>query len=177
MTELYVANVSKQICNFAYRAPERSGVVIQVIPIGGQILVAPNGTNTNLNTLEVEAILKQYEKYGLVPVDELGTAPFNGLCYSLDKPISVDKLKKAMTKLEESLAILGRKMRSEAALAVNSQIETQIGAPLRQLEMSFTEEEPRAGYSDDVEHLSEGVRVTRAADPDKFPSLARGRRQ
>jgi hypothetical protein len=163
MPELFVGNVTKQIYQFAYRSPERSGIVTQVIPIGGQIRVAPNGTNTNLSTQEIDAILGQYKKYGIAPVDELDTnrSPFSGLCYAIGSPITEGRLRKAMKKQEDALNALGKKMRQEAALAVNSQIEQQIGAPLKTLEMSFAEEEPRAGYAEDLDHLAEGVRVTR----------------
>jgi hypothetical protein len=171
MPELFVGNVSKQIVHFAYRALERSGIVTQIIPIGGQVRIAPSGTNTNLTTQEIDAILGQYKKYGITDISEIDTSrkPFDGLCYSIGKPISADKLRKAMKKNEDALDALGRQMRKEAALAVNSQIEQQIGAPLRNLEMSFAEEEPRAGYADDLNHLAEGVRVTR----DELPSTGR----
>ncbi len=166
MPELYIGNISKQIYQFAYRSPERPGVIVQTIPIGGQIRISPNGTHTDLSTIEIDNIIGQHRTYGLVPVEEVDNtqSPFSGLCYSVGKQISVDKLRKAMIKKDEALKAFGQKMRQEAALAVNSQIEEQIGAPLRQLEMSFQEEEPRSGYSDDADHAAEGVRVTRLAE-------------
>lgn len=178
MPELYIGNVSKQICQFAYRALEKSGVVIQPIPIGGQVRIAPNGSKVNLTTPEIDYIIGQHRKYGIASVDELdkNRSPFSGLCYSIDKPISAEKLRRAMQKQEEALNELGSQMRKEAALAVNSQIEGQIGRPLRQLEMSFEEVEPQGGYANDIDHVSEGVRVTR----DELPTVdsnGRGRRR
>jgi len=166
MPELYIGNVSKQIHQFAYRALERSGVIIQPIPIGGQIRLSPNGANIDLTTPEIDYIIGQHRSYGLTPINELDANrnPFSGLVYSIGKPISADKLRRAMVKLEENLNEFGRKIRQEAALAMNTQMEQQFNQPLRQLEMSFEEVEPKAGYSDDVNHLSEGVRVTRDAD-------------
>lgn len=165
MPELYIGNVSKQIFQFCYRSPDRAGVIVQTIPIGGQIRISPNGQHIDLSPPEIEAIIAQHRTYGIVPVEEVDKlrGPFDGICYSVGKPISVEKLRRAMLKKEEALNAFGKKMRQEAALAVNSQIEEQIGAPLRELEMSFQEEEPKAGYSDDVDHLAEGVRVTRDA--------------
>jgi hypothetical protein len=176
MAQLYVGNVSKQIQMFAYRSPEKIGIVTQTIPIGGQVRVAPNGVNTDLTALEIESIINQHRMYGITSVENLeeNRGPFNGLIYSIGKPISVEKLRRAMQKNEEGLKELGKKMRQEAALAVNSQIEEQIGAPLRQLEMSFVEEEPRGGYADDIDHLAEGVRVTRSQEG--LPSMESGRR-
>ena len=166
MPELYIGNISKQIFQFCYRSPERPGVIVQPIQIGGQIRISPNGQHVDLSPPEIDAILDQHRAYGIISVDEIDRlrGPFDGICYSIGKPISVEKLRRAMVKKEDVLKTFGQKMRQEAALAVNSQIEEQIGAPLRQLEMSFQEEEPKAGYVDELDHISEGVRVTRLAD-------------
>jgi hypothetical protein len=163
MPDLYIGNVSKQIQMFAYRVPERSGIITQVIPIGGQIRVSPNGTTADISMLEIDAVIEQHKMYGLVSINELDSkgSPFSGLVYSIGKPISAEKLHRAMRKKDEEMKKFGQKIRQEAALAVNSQIEEQIGAPLRTLEMSFQEEEPRGGYAEDLDHAAEGVRVTR----------------
>lgn len=168
MPELYVGNVSKQIFQFAYRSPERPGIITQIIPIGGQIRISPNGSHFDLSSPEIESIIGQHRTYGLVAIEDIDStqSPFSGLCYSIGKAMTPEKLRRAMLKKEEALEILGQKMRQEAALAVNSQIEEQIGAPLRKLEMSFQEEEPRAGY-DDSKHAAEGVRVVRDRDEDQ----------
>lgn len=167
MPHLFIGNVSKQIHMFAYRSLERPGIVTQPIPIGGQIRVSPMGSDKELTTPEIDYVIEQHTRYGMVKVEELDSNrhPFNGLCYSIGKPISVEKLRKAMKKAEDSLNVLGKQMRKEAALAVSSQIENQIGAPLKNFEMSFAEEEPRGGYTDDTDHLAEGVRVTREELP------------
>lgn len=177
MPELYIGNISKQVFQFAYRSPERPGVIVQTIPIGGQIRISPNGVHVDLSTPEIEAILGQHVTYGLVEVDAVDSkqSPFSGLCYSIGKQISVEKLRRAMLKKEEALKDYGKKLRQEAALAVNSQIEEQIGAPLRNLEMSFQEEEPRSGYADELDHLAEGVRVTRQSET--VASIEQGRRR
>lgn len=177
MPELYIGNVSKQIHQFAYRALERQGVIFQTIPIGGQIRVAPNGSKTDLTAQEIDYIVDQHRSYGMVRIDEIDTiGPFSGLCYSIGKALSVERLHRAMKKKEEQLIMQGKKMRQEAALAVNSQIEEQIGGPLRQLEMSFTEEEPRGGYADDADQLAEGIRVTRSQEGISADQGRRGRR-
>jgi hypothetical protein len=176
MPELYIGNVSKQIFQFCYRSPERPGVIVQPIPIGGQIRISPNGVIIDLSTPEIDSILGQHKAYGIVSIDEVDDKhPFDGLCYSIGKPMSAEKLRRAMLKKEEALKAYGQNLRREAALAVNSQIEEQIGAPLRQLEMSFQEEEPRSGYSDDLDHVAEGVRVTRQSDT--VAQIDQGRRR
>jgi hypothetical protein len=163
MPELFVGNVTKQIQMFAYRLPERTGIITQTIPIGGQIRISPNGVLTDLSTMEIDAIISQYRNYGMLAVEDLDSKAtvFSGLVYSIGKPISADKLYKGMKRKEELLRAQGQRLRQEAALAVNSQIEEQIGRPLRELEMSVTEEEPKGGYSEDLEHTADGVIVSR----------------
>lgn len=162
MPELYIGNISKQIYQFAYRSLERPGVIYQTIPIGGQIRVSPNGSKAELTTPEIDYILDQHKTYGLIAIEELDSiTSLTGLCYGIGKALTAEKLHRAMRKKEESLIESGRKIRKEAAVAVNSQIEDSIGGHLQQLEMSFTEEEPRAGFTDDTDHVAEGVRVTR----------------
>jgi hypothetical protein len=179
MPELYIGNISKQIQQFAYRIQERPGVIVQMIPIGGQIRVSPNGQRTDLSTMEIDYIVSQHAHYGLASIDDIDRmkGPFDGLCYSVGKPFSIEKLRRGMQKKEEALNAFGQKLRQEAALAVNHQIEEQIGGPLRELEMSFTEEEPRGGYAhdDNSEHVAEGVRVTRLSNTGQTDGR-RGRR-
>ena len=165
--ELYVANVTKQIVQFAFRSPERFGLVIQTIPIGGQVKISPKGSHSDLSTPEIDSILDQHRKYGLISVDELDTnkASFHGMCYSIGKPISFDRIHKAMQRNEDTLEELGKQIRKEAALAVNNHIESQVGGNLKQLEMSVVEEEPRGGYSDDHKPIGEGVRIIRDHNP------------
>ena len=179
MPELYIGNVSKQIQQFCYRSPERPGVITQTIPIGGQIRISPNGQLIDLSPPEIEAILSQHRTYGIVDIDDIDNkqSPFSGICYSIGKPMSPEKLRRAMVKKEESLKMFGQRLRQEAALALNSQIEEQIGAPLRNLEMSFEEEEPRSGYADELDHLSEGVRVTREQAEGSITPLNNRRRR
>jgi hypothetical protein len=179
MPELYIGNMSKQIQQFAYRSPERPGVITQIIPIGGQIRVSPNGMHVDLSTPEIDSIISQHRAYGIVPIEEVDKAqsPFSATCYSIGKPITPEKLRKAMLKKEEALEAFGRKLRQEAAIAVNSQIEEAAGGrPLRELEMSFEEVEPKGGYTDDIDHTSEGVLVTRSAQPGAPTPIEIGRR-
>ena len=174
MPELYVGNISKQTQIFAYRALERTGIVTQTIPIGGQIRISPNGRTFDLSVPEIEFIIDQHKIYGIVDVTEISgiRSPFTGLVYSIGKEISVSKLRDAMVKKEQVMDEFGKKIRQEAALAVNSQLEQTFPGELRNLEMSFTEEEPRGGYSDDITHISEGVRVTRDAEQGPPVSIA-----
>lgn len=164
MPQLYVANATKQIVQFAYRMLGLNRLIVQPIPIGGQVRIAPSGSRTDLTPAEIDEILGQHRKYGIMDIKELETDKRRcDICFSIGEPVSSEKLETAMRRNESALEELGRQLRTEAALAVNSRIEGQIGAPLRNLEMSFVEEEPRGGYDSDLNHVAEGVRVTRGA--------------
>jgi len=178
MPELYIGNISKQIQIFTYRSPERPGVIAQPIPIGGQIRISPNGTHFNLSPPEIDAILLQHAAYGLCNIDEMDKrqSPFSGLCYSIGKAFTPEKLRKAMIKKEEAVKAFGQKLRQEAALAVNSQIAEQSGQNLREFEMSYEDLEPSGGYSENADHSSEGVLVTSKAEPGAPTPIEIGRR-
>ena len=167
MPELYIGNVSKQIQTFCYRSPERPGVIAQTIPIGGQIRISPDGRHVDLAPPDIDAILDQHRAYGIVDINDIDSkqSPFSGLCYSIGKPLTPERLRKAMFKKEEALKAFGQKLRQEAALATNLQMEEASGGRLRELEMSFEEQEPGGGYADNADHSSEGILVTKSAQP------------
>jgi hypothetical protein len=176
MAELYIANVTKQHYHFAYRALERQGAVYQPVPIGGQTRIAPTG-RTDLTREEIDYIVDQHRRYGLISVDEVEAVQgsFSGYLYSVGEPVSADKMRRAMLKHEESLDKLGRQIRQEAAVSVVEQVERTLGAPLRTLDMSVEEVEPRGGYAADLSHISEGVRVSRETkSSDGFPMVIPG---
>lgn len=164
--KFYVANVTKQHYVFTYRVPERAQPCTQLIPVGEQICLAPNGSDTDLSQLEIDMILKQYEKYGIADVNGIDHAkgPFNGICYSIGKPISVEKMRKAMLKSDQVLDKLGKQIRQEAAVAAHSDFENRFlaGDPMQKhMDISVEEVIPSRGLDDDLTHISEGVRITR----------------
>lgn len=165
MPEMYVANVSKQDFNFIYRVPERKGPVSQMIRAGSQVKLAPWGTaKTNLSQPDIDAVIAQFAKYGMKEAGsiDLNRGPFTGLCYTIGKPVATSKMLAALEKNEDTLFQQGVEMRKEAAIATSDSIEEGMGVPLRGLEMSVSEIEPRGGFHDDgMKHVAEGVRVTR----------------
>jgi hypothetical protein len=166
MTQLYIANATAQVIQFAYWPPERTRLITQTIPIGGQVRIAAQGSRTDLSNPEIDFIVGQHRKYGLIPIGEVdsSTLPFHGICYSVGEPISPERLHLAMQRNQQALEQQGKIIRLEAALAVNDLIEKQTGENLNKLEMSVKEMEPRSGYSEDHKPLGEGVRVTREQD-------------
>jgi hypothetical protein len=166
MTILYIGNTTKQIRIFCYWPVEGTKLIAQEIKEGKQIVIAPHGSNTDLSSPEIEAIINQHKMYGLIAADELDTyrGPYGGLIYSLGKEISVDTLQRGLNKYEKQQEALGKLMRQEAAVFANNTIEEHgalNGYTIRDLEMSFTQEAPRIPSSDgqEPELISEGVRV------------------
>lgn len=154
MTTMYVANCTRQIQDFMYRLPEQTKVMKQIIDIGGQIRIPGD-----LSTPDVEAIVEQHAIYGMVRVDEIDrTKPFVGVCYSLDKPVSVDKIRIALQHNQDVLVERGRKIREETAVSINNAMEDQTNA-LESLEVSIEEIE-KDGKDTQV---NEKIRVDKTA--------------
>jgi hypothetical protein len=171
---LYVANCTQQIQQFMYRVPETDGAMaggmrVQPIEIGQQIAVTGD-----LNKIQVDSIINQHKKYGLIPVEEVDrNRAFAGLCYSIDKPVPVNKLLYVMQVNRTVLDLRGKKTRLEAAIAVNQQVENTMDDQLKKLEFEVKEE--KSGTGPEHEPVNEALRVTRAEDPTPI-SQARTRR-
>jgi hypothetical protein len=150
---MYIANCSSQNVDFIYRMPRTPAPRMQNIPIGRQIKISGD-----LQAPDIEMILKQHAKYGLIHVSEIDrTRPYAGMCWS-EKPISVERLKRQWLHNQGVLAERGKTQRQQAAVATMEQInESSGGNALKALEMSV-EEVPTEGKPDT--DFAEGVRVT-----------------
>lgn len=138
MSLLYVANTTKQHHDFLYQIPEleKYRLGVQKIPAGQQVVIYKDAPLP-----VIEAIIKQHEKYGLMPVDDVvKTKGFVGLCYSIDKPVPLDKLHHAF---DHNLGVLhdrSEQMKKEAAIAIGGQVENHLGGPVESLEVEIVEE-------------------------------------
>lgn len=173
MPKMYVANCTQQIQIFMYRLPELNRPFTQEIPIGGQVQVA-GLAGGELSTLDVEAIVRQYSKYGLVEVSEIDRRkPFVGVCYSLDRPVTVSAIQKA---LEHNIGILdaqGREIRQLAAVGVNQRIEQEMPG-LRGLEVQAIElDNPKTGKTGE---FADAIRVDPEAPRGAPPRSQKGGR-
>lgn len=138
MAKLYIGNCTHQQHDFNYRRPEMKSVLMQTIQAGGQVPLTGD-----LSTHDIASIIEQHAKYGLVSVSDIDrTKPFIGLCYSIDKPISVENLRRGFMHNEAVLTQEGVKLREESAVALSNVIEAQTG-PLKSLEVSVQEVTPR----------------------------------
>ena len=175
--KLYIANCTQQVHDFVYRMLESGALRQQKIEAGGQIAIAGD-----LTSPEVDYIIEQHRRYGLVRVDEIDqTKPFIGLCFQTDRPIAVDKIRRALIHNREVLEDRGRQLRKEAAIAQHNRLQDQtvdgsgapIGPPLTALEMSVVEE--KAGQLEDHTPIAEGLRVTTKEGPGGEPPTGRRR--
>lgn len=164
---LYVANCTNQHQDFIYRLPEAPGTRLQRIEIGQQTVLSGD-----LNQLQIDAIIEQHRPYGLVEVSEIDrTKAFIGLCYSVDRPIKVDKIRTAMEINTGVLNARGEQIRREAAVATSNTLEES--APLKALEMEVVEQPSK----DRDATFSQGLRVQRQNAEGPQPPVQTGRRR
>ncbi|MFA9204829.1 MAG: hypothetical protein ACEQSH_00075 [Bacteroidia bacterium] len=153
--KMFVANCSQQDQHFMYRLPEQRRMREIMIPIGGQVMLPDHD---KLSVTDIEAVVKQHSQYGMVDQNEaIRTRHFSGLCYNLDKPVDLDRVRFS---IERNLGVLedrGKRNREAAAVAVHDAMEAKAadsGMTVRNLEMTIQEE-------GDSPSMAEGMRVTR----------------
>jgi hypothetical protein len=152
--------------DFMYRVPGQEGLRTQQIRWGSQVQLSGD-----LSTPEIEGIVEQHTIYGMIHVSEIDQArPFIGLCWQLDKPIPVAKLQAGAEHNVQILNARGEAIRKESAVAAAVQTEQSVHLPIREFEVSVTEEVDDGG----TPSINSGVRVT--ADPDRAAVLSEGRR-
>lgn len=136
--KLFIANTTVQRHEFHYRAPEQRQPLMQVIEIGSQTQIWKDAPKN-----ELELIIEQHTHYGLIPVSEIDrTKRFVGLCYSLDKPIDVEKIMYAVENNSaalESTALETRKQSAEVLSHSLSLVAQQSGNSLNHLEVEVQE--------------------------------------
>lgn len=162
--KVFVANFTNQVQDFAYRLPEQTSVRRTRIEMGGQVRLPED-----LNPIDVEAIVKQHSRYGVVMVEEVNrTRPFVGLCISLDKPVPIETIQIGRRHNLDVLRQRGKEIRQAAAISINNAMEEQTPA-LQALEVSVIEEQRKDGV--DAE-FAEGIRVSRFEPPGETPPPA-----
>lgn len=184
MPKLFIANATQQVQQFTYWLPEMPRHFMHEVPIGSQIEVRQG---KELTRPEIDYILKQHTQYGLRSATEALRDPnFSGVCYSIDKPVGLQMLYQLVDRRTQVLADQGRRSREAAAIATDQAINDtmqQNRMPLRLQELDMSIEEMTRDHRDPSPEVSEGVRVSRKAEPET-PSPARrgqaraaGRRQ
>lgn len=158
MSKLYVYNCSQQIQEVHYTLPEVRGYRKYTIEMGRQTAL-----NGELHGPELDVVIQQLERYGATEAGKIRDVKhYSGLIYSVDKPVNIDQIKHGTAHNKQVLVEEGKKIREQAAMAVNQDLENSTGAAPGVLEMSV-EEEKSGSLESDEEHapVSEGVRVTK----------------
>jgi len=93
MQSLFIANASKQEFILTYILPESVRSTMHKISSGRQIKL-------DLSGVDVEAIIKQQEPYGLMEVNKVKKG-FGGICYRLGKPINVEAIEAGITQSDQ----------------------------------------------------------------------------
>jgi hypothetical protein len=156
--KLYIANCSKNEHLFTYMLPEVPRPFSHSIRAGGQIEI-PGGQDA------IDAIIKQHEIYGMQPVDKVGKG-FGGLCYRLDKPISVEAIKSGFTQTEQEMverSLEARKITAAAQDQIFSRTAQETGMQVKSgIEFEVVEEkknqadnEPK--FQQTIEVVHEGI--------------------
>jgi len=154
---LYVANTTKQHHMFLYRIPGEAGIRQQHIPSGNQARIY---NNTDLDT--IWQIVKQHEAYGLVPENEVPvTKEFIGLCFSIDKPIDIDRLLHAFDHNNQVMDEVAAERRETMSATIASELENTLGVPMDNVTVEIKEQVKGM----ETPRLEVGVEVAR--DPSK----------
>jgi hypothetical protein len=155
--QMYVANGTHQNVDFQYRLPEFKNYRRQMIPIGGQIRISGD-----LSIEQIDIIAKFHMKYGMIRVTEIDQ--FKGYyipyMFSVDKPIPAEKIIELVVNNREVNKKTGERLRAEAAIAVNAQIEENAGEKLTALEMEITEVQRK----DRDQEIAEKITITRSKE-------------
>lgn len=119
MTALFIANTTKQRHEFNYRMPESNRVFMQPIDPGHQMKILNDGSE-----VEIDYIVKQHAKYGLVSQEEAAKARgrYIGLVYSLGSPVKVKNMDLVYKHNDEELKALAKKNLATQAAAVNKNL-------------------------------------------------------
>lgn len=175
--KMFIANATKQEFTLMYRVPESTGLRSQLVPIGGQIQVSGDLTQE-----AIDSIIQQQAKYALIDAAEASRVrDFSGYCYSIGKPVSMNKIEDLIRHNTDKLVEIGKKIRQEAAISANNALEAgmdEAGGPaapgVNKFEMSVVEE--NHDDRDEMPAIAEGIRVSRAAHEEPAQRTQRRKR-
>lgn len=166
--KMFIANCTKQPWEVWFRIPGTRDARTQAIGVLGQEQISGD-----LMPEEVDAIVEQLSIYGMVHVNEVDRAkPFVGLCYSLDKPISVSKIGHTLEHNQEIMERRGEETRKAAAIKTSDFLDHQLRDQdlpnLKMLEMTIEEKAPKNADFPSVtkffrqgKERGDGIRVAR----------------
>ncbi|WP_336240447.1 hypothetical protein [Citrobacter werkmanii] len=116
--KLFVANCSRQKHQFNYKLPERLQQYGIYIRPGEQIML-DHDRETIMN------IIEQHTPYGFQPCNKVDKS-FSGICYSLDKEVTVGGFNQGAEQKTENLEDLSMEVLKAGALALDATIDSEV---------------------------------------------------
>lgn len=153
--KLYIANCSKQDNHFTYMLPEQMRPFARLIRAGQQTEI-----DSDFETINI--IIRQHEIYGIQEAKKVKKG-FGGLCYQIDKPISIESIKNGFTQTEQEQidrALEARKITAASSDQLIAQKAQEFG--MRQtsaLEVEVIEE--KKGIADESSKFEETIGIVR----------------
>jgi len=163
--KMYVANLTRQRVEFAYRVRGSTGVRTQNIGIGQQIKISGD-----LDMGDIEYIVGQHRKYGMIESKEIkNQRNYTGLAYSVDTPVAAKGIEMALHTNTVVLLDRGKENRQRVALAANKRLEENLlesGIPgnLDHMDVTIVEEEHRKPTGEEGPAVGEALRIARTQD-------------
>jgi hypothetical protein len=168
--KMYVANVTRHDHTFTYRIPGSNKIFMQSIPQGGQIVLSGDLTSDDIASVEA-----QHQIYGLIPaVDVDRTTKHINCMFSVNKPVSVEQMRKALERNLKVMTDLGHEQRKAAAVGISEKMREDDPETYNHVDIEVREIDPH-GHS--APKIVENMRVVREAneDPITTPPRKRGR--
>lgn len=156
MPALYVTNCTRQIHRFMFRTAT-SQHPVQIDLAGGEQKMISD----KLTTEEIEKIIEHHSRYGMVAANDHPNmkAP---LRYSIDKPMSFDRVADGVQHVDQALVEEGEHRRAAAAIAISTNIEQNLFE--RQLPDRLTEVAVSTQEDGDNPVFTSGIKVSRTPE-------------
>lgn len=153
--KLYIANGTHQNIDFMYRLPEYKSYRTQTIEVGKQIKISGE-----LTPAQIDLIIQFHMKYGMIKFSEIND--FKGFhipyVYRVDEPIAQDTIEGLIIQNREYSKAEAKRLRAEAAITVNTQIEDALESKISNFQFEI-EEKPDKNR--DVSTEAETISITR----------------
>lgn len=154
---LFIANCTKQNFHFVFRIPEFRTPSRVEIPSGQQRNLAKE---FNLNAKQIEAVVKQCERFGFRRVDEISrkVENFSGFLYSA-KTVTSDNISCAHEIKEDCQNLISAQEATKGVLAFDKGSRDKSGKRLAsEVEVEVIEQEdPRQRKKDKKVHMKMGI--------------------
>ncbi|MFJ7171649.1 hypothetical protein [Citrobacter freundii] len=116
--KLYIANCSRQAHMFNYKLPEKTQSFGVSIPPGRQHMIE------NQSDI-IDHIISQHEPYGFQRCDKVDKH-FSGICYSIDKPVTVGRIEDGADQKTENLKSMSEEILAASAVSLNNAVDQAV---------------------------------------------------